>query len=411
MQIITIIKMKLIAHVDADSFYVSCERVRSPSLIGKPVCVLGNQGAIVIARSYEAKKTGVKVGTPVWEAKKMYPEMIFIKRDFRWYSVLSEAMQETLFKFSDTIEYYSVDESFVDLGDFNGDVHILAAEIQNAVKQNTGLPVSVGISLTKTLAKIASDKNKPLGICVVLRDDLSLFLADTSVSEVSGIGVNLEKRLTPIGIVTAKDFISKDRIFIKKILNKPGEVLWYELSGQSVLPVRKERPQRKGISRGGSLFGAKSEKNIVFAFMVRNIEKLCDALLKQKIEIKNLVLLLVTDSGFFLKGEGILIDFTNSFSVIFDEFKAIFARIFSSIYKYKGLHVMGLNIRNFSPKQLSIFDFSGEKGRKLSDIRECVLKKHGLFAIRSASTAFINDVFRDDASNFEISDMDKKFCF
>ncbi|MDX9971256.1 MAG: DNA polymerase IV [Candidatus Gracilibacteria bacterium] len=403
--------MKLIAHVDADSFYVSCERVRSPGLIGKPVCVLGNQGAIVIARSYEAKKTGVKVGTPVWEAKKMYPDMVFVKRDFRWYSVLSEAMQDVLHKFSDTIEYYSVDESFVDLGDYNGDVHNLAAEIQNAVKQNTGLPVSVGISLTKTLAKIASDKNKPLGICVVLRDDLSLFLADTLVSEVSGIGVNLEKRLTPIGIVTARDFVQKDRIFIKKILNKPGEVLWYELKGNFVLPVRNERPRRKGVSRGGSLFGAKSEKNIVFAFMVRNIEKLCDALLKQKLEIKNLVLFLVTDSGFFLKGEGILLDFTNSFSVILEEFKAIFYRVFSGFYKYKGLHVMGFNIRDFSPKQLSIFDFSGEKGRKMDKIRESVLKKHGLFAVRSANTAYINDVFRDDASNFEISDMDKKFCF
>jgi len=273
--------MKLIAHVDADSFYVSCERVRSPELLARPVCVLGNQGAIIVARSYEAKKLGAKVGMPVWEAKRLYPEMIFVKRDFEWYSVLSEAMQEVFCEFTDTVEYYSIDESFLDLGDLSGNIDCLAAEIQNTVFKKTGLPVSVGISLTKTLAKMASDKNKPRGLKLVLKEGLESFLKESSVSEVSGIGAKLFERLVPLGINTAFDFVSRDREFIKKILHRPGEMLWYELNGKLILPVRNKRPERKGLSRGGSLYGMKSDKNIVFAFLLRNLERLWEALLKQ----------------------------------------------------------------------------------------------------------------------------------
>lgn len=403
--------MKLIAHVDADSFYVSCERVRSPGLLNKAVCVLGNQGAVVVARSYEAKKTGVKVGTPVWEAKKLYPEMVFIKRDFQWYGVLSEAMQEVLSEFSDTIEYYSIDESFVDLGDFTGNEKKLAAEIQNVMKKKTGLPVSVGISLNKTLAKMASDKDKPLGTKVVLKDGLEDFLRESLASEVSGIGARLENRLALVGIKTAFDFVSKDRAFIKSILHRPGECLWYELNGHLILPVRNERPQRKSISRGGSLSGVKKDKNIIFAFLVRNMERLVDSIVAQKIEVKKLVLLIISSSGNVFKGEVLLSDYTSSFTLIFAEFKKIFLRIFNELYSYSGLHLIAEEIRGLYLKQLNLFDFETVKLKKISTIKEKINAKFGVFALRMADTAYINDVFADDANNFEVSDMDKKFCF
>ena len=107
--------MTLILHVDADCFYVSCERVRYPHLIGEPVGVLGNQGACVIARSYELKKKGVTVGMPIWEAKKLCHDAIFIKRDFLWYEVLSLEMQKILKSYGEDLEFYSIDESFMNL--------------------------------------------------------------------------------------------------------------------------------------------------------------------------------------------------------------------------------------------------------------------------------------------------------
>jgi nucleotidyltransferase/DNA polymerase involved in DNA repair len=105
----------LIGHMDADAFYVNAERVHDAFLLGKQVAVLGNQGACVIAKSYEMKAAGVKTGEPVWEAKKKCPDGIYIKRDFRWYEVLSRVMHETLKTLSPTVEYYSVDEFFFEV--------------------------------------------------------------------------------------------------------------------------------------------------------------------------------------------------------------------------------------------------------------------------------------------------------
>src|SRR5437016_9870300 len=101
-----------IAHLDADCFYVSAERVRDRFLQGKPVGVLGNQGACVIAKSYEMKALGVKTGMPIWESVKCCPEGIYVKRDFRWYEVISRQLLHLLQTVSPTVEYYSIDEMF-----------------------------------------------------------------------------------------------------------------------------------------------------------------------------------------------------------------------------------------------------------------------------------------------------------
>src|SRR3954464_1497417 len=102
----------LVAHLDADCFYVSAERVRHPELVGKPVGVLGNNGACVIAKSYEMKAQGVKTGTPIWDAKKVCPDGVYVKRDFYWFEVLSRKMLGIVGSFSRKVEYYSIAEFF-----------------------------------------------------------------------------------------------------------------------------------------------------------------------------------------------------------------------------------------------------------------------------------------------------------
>jgi nucleotidyltransferase/DNA polymerase involved in DNA repair len=101
-----------IGHLDADCFYASAERVRFAELRGVSVGVLGNQGACVIAKSYEMKSRGVKTGMPIWEAKKLCPEGAYVKRDFRWYEVLSRSMLDVVKEYSHEVEYYSIDEFF-----------------------------------------------------------------------------------------------------------------------------------------------------------------------------------------------------------------------------------------------------------------------------------------------------------
>jgi nucleotidyltransferase/DNA polymerase involved in DNA repair len=169
--------MALIGHLDSDCFYVSCERVRTPALARQPAAILGNQGACVIARSYEIRPFGVRVGMPVWDAVKLCPHAIFIKRDFRWYEVLSRQLLHTLQSVSPATEYYSVDEMFFDaqsiLLAFRLPLHEAIQALQKRILEQVRIPVTIGVSFSKTLAKLASDTAKPFG-CAVLTERLQL---------------------------------------------------------------------------------------------------------------------------------------------------------------------------------------------------------------------------------------------
>ena len=132
-----------IGHLDSDCFYVSAERVRFPCLRGIPVGVLGNQGACVIAKSYELKAAGVKTGVPIWDARKICPEAVFVKRDFRWYEVLSRKMLDVLADVSPLVEYYSIDEMFFDASElprvFGCSMREAALLLQQRMKQEVGV--------------------------------------------------------------------------------------------------------------------------------------------------------------------------------------------------------------------------------------------------------------------------------
>lgn len=400
---------KVIGHIDADCFYVSCERVRDPRLIGKPVGVLGNQGACVIARSYEMRPFGVRVGMPIWKAKQLCPEGIYIKRDFQWYEVLSRQMQDILNGFSDTVEYYSVDESFVDFGTSAGNLEKLALTIQQKILREVGVPVSVGISLTRTLAKIASEKNKPLGIQVVEKHQLENFLASCSSEEIPGIGRKLKKRI--FHLPTALDYIKEPQQNIRRLLHKPGEELWYELQGVCLYPIRAQSPQRKIISRGGSLWGIHTDYWYIWGFLIRNLERFVGQLIKEDIEIPELTLILITSEGLSFKSTEKLADYTNSYNLILQALKKTFKQIFIPGHAYSYVHIIGNSLRSNTQKQLNLFDKEDEKQKQIASIKQQLNKKYGPFTLRSAATMYIKEVFEDETSNYEICDIDGKICF
>src|SRR5438045_1171821 len=140
----------VIGHLDCDAFYVSCERVRVPALRRQPAGVLGNQGYCVIARSYEMRAAGVKVGMPVWTAAKLCPHGVYIKRDFRWYEVISRRLLQLLKSLCPVTEYYSVDEMFFDASAlpraFGLPMPEAARALRDRILQELGIPVTVGVS-------------------------------------------------------------------------------------------------------------------------------------------------------------------------------------------------------------------------------------------------------------------------
>ncbi|MHC5544803.1 DNA polymerase Y family protein, partial [Singulisphaera rosea] len=163
---------QLVGHLDADCFYVSAERVRYHHLVDMPVGVLGNQGACVIAKSYEMKAAGVKTGEPIWEALKKCPDGLYVKRDFRWYEVLSRRMLEIVRDLSTRVEYYSIDEFFFDATSPRGEApEAYAKRIRDRIWEELRVPVTVGIARSRTLAKLISDSAKPFGFKAVLNRD------------------------------------------------------------------------------------------------------------------------------------------------------------------------------------------------------------------------------------------------
>src|SRR5215210_6914959 len=142
-----------VGHLDADCFYVSAERVRDAFLLEKAVGVLGNQGACVIAKSYEMKAAGVATAMPIWEALVRCPAGVYLKRDFRWYELLSRRMLEVVGDLSPRVEYYSIDEFFFEAVPPRGRTFEEAAvRIRDRIWEAVRVPVTVGIARTRTLA-------------------------------------------------------------------------------------------------------------------------------------------------------------------------------------------------------------------------------------------------------------------
>ena len=188
----------MIGHVDADCFYVSAERVRYPHLRGIPIGVLGNHGACIIAKSYEMKAAGVPTGMPIWEALPICPTAVYVKRDFRWYEALSRQMLAIVQEVSPRVEFYSIDEQFFTSLD---STHAFAEQLQRDLLKRVGVPVSIGIAPTKTLAKLISDSSKPFGYGVIADDvDRIKLLRDRPVTDITGIAKRSAKHLADHGI-------------------------------------------------------------------------------------------------------------------------------------------------------------------------------------------------------------------
>ena len=268
-----------VAHLDADCFYVSAERVRNAGLAGVPVGVLGNNGACVIAKSYEMKACGVKTGEPVWDAAAKCPDGVFVKRDFKWYEVLSRLMLDAVRRFSAQVEYYSIDEFFFRVDAPAREAEKVARRARDEVMSEVKVPATVGVGRTRTLAKLISDRAKPFGALALLdRPAEEEYLARLPVTEVSGIGGGRARRLATYGLSTCLDLCNADAALVRKLLTVVGERLRDELRGVPREAIRAERPAHVTLSRGGSVGVPTADRGIVWAWAVRNLERLVEEL-------------------------------------------------------------------------------------------------------------------------------------
>ncbi len=250
-------KQKVVALVDCNNFYVSCERVFHAAIRNKPVIVLSNNDGCVIARSNEAKRLNIRMGQPLFQIEKLIHKhhIEVFSSNFSLYADMSARVMRVLKQFTPMLEIYSIDEAFLDLTDLQ--LENLAAygrEIRARVLKLTGIPVSVGIARTKTLCKIACEmvKERPeyYGVCDLTAccdEELNAILSTVSVDGVWGIGERYAAVLRSKGIETAKDLKEADEHWIRKRLTVVGERTVLELRGIACNPVAAKTKAKKGI--------------------------------------------------------------------------------------------------------------------------------------------------------------------
>ncbi len=229
----------MFALADCNNFFASCERVFRPDLEGKPVIVLSNNDGCAVARSNEAKALGIPMGAPLFKIRDIVEKhhVAVFSSNFPLYGDMSRRVQEVLREFAPSVEQYSIDESFLDLrGTLVDDYAAYARDISRSCRKMTGIPVSVGIAPTKTLAKIASKLCKQYpklqGGCYMHRQqDIEKVLRRFPVEDVWGIGRRSVKKLALLGVHTAWDYLQLKEYDVRRQFALPGWRTWKELQG------------------------------------------------------------------------------------------------------------------------------------------------------------------------------------
>jgi len=275
----------IFALVDCNNFYVSCERIFAPSLEGRPVVVLSNNDGCVVSRSNEAKKLGIGMGVAFFKVKDLVVKsgLVALSSNYTLYADMSRRVMDTLCNFTPEIEVYSIDEAFLNLSGFGDDLTDYGRKIRQTVKQWTGMPVSIGIAETKTLAKIANRiaKHSPEAAGVFELTEQSRIdeaLAQTSVEHIWGIGIRTCIKLKREGIKTALALRGVDVEWMRRRFGVTGVRTVYELRGMSCYELEDQPPAKKGITVS-RMFGRKVEtveelKEAIATYATRAGEKL-----------------------------------------------------------------------------------------------------------------------------------------
>ena len=246
--------MKYYILADCNNFYVSCEKLFNPRLEGKAVAVLSQNDGCIISRSQEAKQLGLRMGEPYYKVKEqcLVNNVVVLSSNYRFYGDISARVMQILTKLAEEIEIYSIDEAFMKFSNTLTPEAIIqeALKMRETVRKWVGIPISIGIAPTKTLAKVANSLAKKMRngvysvLCPVMREKL---LKEYPIEEVWGIGSQLSLRLRSRGVFTVSDFINMDSGAVRKCMGVVGERMFLELKGIAALDLVEEAP-RKNIT-------------------------------------------------------------------------------------------------------------------------------------------------------------------
>ena len=387
---------RAIAHIDGDAFFTSCEEAIHPELKGKPLITGGERG-IVACASYAAKKLGIKRGVPLHEARKICPGLIVLPSDYETYSLISRRMFGIMRNFTPDVEEYSIDEAFADITGMRRALHSsyeeIAQNMKKAIERELSITVSVGLSITKVLAKLASKHQKPAGMTIIRGREIADYLRNLPVEKVWGIGNATTNYLAKLGIRHALEFAQLPEETILRKFTKPGVEIWRELRGKSVYPVTiEEKSSYASISKTKTFAPPTSDAEYLFAHLMRNMESACIKARRYSLAPNTIVIFLKKNDFSTVGGEANL----SRPCAHPLEFSGIIHDLFSSCYNpkdiYRATGVVLLKLEQDTSIQYTLFDnpLQAEKIRDLYNVADELGQKYGKHTLHLGSSHLID---------------------
>lgn len=391
------------ALADCNNFFVSCERVFRPDLERTPVVVLSNNDGCAIARSNEAKRMGIRMGQPMFEFRDLIESgsVTVFSSNFALYGDMSRRVQQTLSRFSPAIEVYSIDESFIDLNGMSPDTDfdLWAKTVSKECRRCTGIPVSVGVAPTKTLAKIASKlcKQYPAtrGGCWMYKPpDVEKVLRRFPVEDIWGIGRRSSRRFKEyFGMKTAWDFYSKDGNWINNEMGISGLRTWKELHGEPCIDFEDTVQAKKQIMISRTFAKEITEPDDLAAQISMFCSMAVEKLRKQSSCCSNATVFIMTNRFRKESGktqfESRLVQFPTATDSTLEINTAVMHAahdMFRSGYGYKRAGVILGDIIPADKVQLSFFDeVDRERHSRLMKVMDSINRRDGRNTIGVAS--------------------------
>ena len=365
--------------IDCDNCYVSCERVFRPDLKDKPVVVLSNNDGCVVARSNEAKKMGIKAGTPYFQLAEQFPnqQIVVFSSNYELYGELTSRVVSIIRKEAPAYFRYSIDECFVYLDGMEKiDLKAWGEELHKKIKRNVGMPVSIGLAPNKTLAKMASHFAKKYQgyrhCCMIDSDEKRIkALKLYPIDEVWGIGRRYAARLEALGVKTAYDFAEHNQTWVKATFNNIViERTWRELNGEDCVP-NEEMAKKKSICTSRSFNGMITDIDGLRTH-VSNYAARCAEKLRQQGTVASIVGVFLNTNAFredlpqyWNFQEMRLVTPSSSTITIVKAANEVLQKLYRQGYHYKKAGVIVMGIGPNSPIQQDLFDINAEQFEKM----------------------------------------------
>ncbi|MCE9613039.1 MAG: DNA polymerase IV [Lentisphaerae bacterium] len=351
---------KAIIHLDADAFFASVEQALVPALRGKPLAT-GKERGIIACANYAAKAAGVKRGVPLHMARELCPTLIVVPSDYEAYSLFSTRMFNIMRTFTPIVEEYSIDEAFADITGmrrvFRTSYEEIARRMKDTIQRELGITVSVGLSTSKSLAKLCSKFRKPDGFTAVQGRHIHLLLERTPLERVWGFGPNTVSLLKKHGLTCALDYINRPETWAAKLLHKPGREIWNELRGHAVWEVNPEEKSAYATILKSKTFSPSSrDRELVFAKLIRNVEAAFQKARRYHLRPRGLAVIL-RHQDFHHDGlEAKLNRPTASTLEVLPLIRHLFEQVFRAGAEYRATMIILGNLQRDDAEQLELFE-------------------------------------------------------